>query len=164
MFTYADNTLGGSNELHKSSLACWYCSRLNVFNVFVWINNLCKSSLTHSVNDLFNGVQTDDAGAFLVSSSISRLALCRGWRVSYCIISTIELQNKHCCCAPIRHPCSMQSTAQTRSICTGEDNGIWIKAVILKCGWMPIHASMHFGVLWTCAWNFIRHTYSCGNV
>lgn len=48
-----------------------------------------KSSFTHSVNDLFNCMQTNDAGAFLVSSCIPGFTLYREQ------INTVTASNHH---------------------------------------------------------------------
>jgi len=57
------------------------------------------SSLTHSVNDLLNGVEADDARAFLVGSSIPWFALYGRQMDSHCIPSIQETNNnKHRLC------------------------------------------------------------------
>lgn len=77
----------------------------------------CVSSFTHSVNDLFNGVQANDARAFLVGPCIPGFTLYGRQTDSV----TASHQHKrpttiNTDCAPIRHPFSVQlSTPINRS-------------------------------------------------
>ncbi len=84
----------------------------------VYLNVCAASSFSHPVNDLFNGVQANDAGAFLVGSCIPGFTL-YGREMDRVTASSQHMRQTtiNTGCAPIRHPCSVQlSTPINRAV------------------------------------------------
>lgn len=123
--------------------------RKNLFKMNpIFYTFMCSS---HPVNDLLDGVQADDARAFLIGSRIPGFTLCTGKKLTKwkCPVGGKNEQKsktdkgKQTGFAPIRHPCVCTCRVQQMELLkaeleSGEDN--WTAEATNKEGISPTHA------------------------